>query len=592
MLEIESFLQSRYPDFMQRHRRAGRTVARFLGFLFYQSRFQQFGRDYPHLHGFDFVEQVLDYFDFSLRLDDRERARIPDSGRVVLIANHPIGSLDGLALLQLVRQVRPDVKVVANELLTAVEPLHPVLLPVHNMGGNTPRSNLRNIRDHLRAEGALIIFPAGEVSRFGARGVRDGEWHSGFVKIAASAQAPILPVHVAGRNSLFFYSLSFLARPLSTIWLVREMFKQSHNTVDARVGRPIPYEHYNSVDVGPAKLASMFRKHVYRLGKRGRPIFQSVETVAYPENRLLLRQELQTCERLGITPDGKQIYLCRMADSPCVMREIGRLREIAFRTVGEGSGLPRDIDRYDRRYLQLVLWDSEDLEIVGAYRIGEGRALLDQGGIEAFYTHSLFHYREGMTEVLQHGLELGRSFVQPRYQKRSSLDYLWSGIGAFVSRYPQYRFLFGPASISRHYGTEAMVRLSWYYARYYAPVQTMVTARQPMVISTEEAARIETEFCGDDRERDFRILKSWLSERGLPVPVLFKHYAAALEPGGVSFSAFSVDPAFGHCVDAFVLADLTQLKTKKRQRYLSTGELGNGSTEDRRANRLRDPMDI
>jgi len=142
--------------------------------LFYEQRFQQFGRDYPHLEGFDFVEEVLRYFDFSLRLRDSERKRIPASGRVVIAANHPIGSLDGLALLSLVRQVRPDVKVVANQLLTAIGPLHPVLLPVNNMDGNTARSNLKSIRAHLEQDGALIIFPAGEVSRFGPRGVRDG----------------------------------------------------------------------------------------------------------------------------------------------------------------------------------------------------------------------------------------------------------------------------------------------------------------------------------------------------------------------------------------------------------------------------------
>ena len=174
MLEIQAFVEGRYPDFVRRHRRVSRTLVRFLGFLFYESRFQQFARDYPHLEGFDFIEQTLRYFDFTLRLTDRERSRIPATGRVVIAANHPIGSLDGLALLQLVHQVRPDVKVEANEMLDAVAPLHPVLLPVNNMGGMTAKANLKNIRRHLEEDGALIIFPAGEVSRFGPKGVKDG----------------------------------------------------------------------------------------------------------------------------------------------------------------------------------------------------------------------------------------------------------------------------------------------------------------------------------------------------------------------------------------------------------------------------------
>jgi 1-acyl-sn-glycerol-3-phosphate acyltransferase len=247
MLNVQRTLETRYPDFFERHKRTARTLSRFLGFLFYESRFQNFAEEYPHLEGFDFIDQVLRYFDFDLRLTESERARIPASGRVVIAANHPIGSLDGLALLHLVRSVRPDVKVVANDLLTAIDPLHPVLLPVVNMGGGTgtARNALLAIREHLNAEGALIIFPAGEVSRLGPKGVKDCEWQSGFVKLASSTRSPILPVYVAGRNSLFFYSLSALAKPLSTIWLVREMFKQSHNTVDARIGRPVPFEVYS-----------------------------------------------------------------------------------------------------------------------------------------------------------------------------------------------------------------------------------------------------------------------------------------------------------------------------------------------------------
>ena len=296
MLEVREILEQRYPRFFEEHQRAAATLCRFLGLLFYEKRFQQFQAEHPHLTNFDFVDAVLRYFDFSLRLQERERSRIPDSGRVVIVANHPIGSLDGLALLNLVREVRPDVRVVANEVLAEIKPLRSLLLPVHNMGGNTPRENLRNIRGHLEDEGALIIFPAGEVSRLGPKGIKDGKWQSGFIKIARATGAPILPVYVAGRNSLFFYSISFLAKPLSTLWLVREMYKQSHRVIDARVGSPVPHSIYDGVSASPKRLAALFRKHVYRIAKNGRPIFQTEETVAHPENRLLLKRELESAE--------------------------------------------------------------------------------------------------------------------------------------------------------------------------------------------------------------------------------------------------------------------------------------------------------
>ena len=571
MLNVQRTLETRYPGFFERHRRTARTLSRFLGFLFYETRFQNFSKQYPHLEGFEFIDQVLRYFDFDLRLTESERARIPSTGSVVIAANHPIGSLDGLALLNLVRRVRPDVKVVANDFLTAIDPLHPVLLPVVNMraGNGSSRDALRAIKEHLQGEGALIIFPAGEVSRLGAKGVRDGEWHSGFVKLASSTQSPILPIYVAGRNSLFFYSLSALAKPLSTIWLVREMFKQSHNTVDTRIGRPIPYEVYSANGFSARQLARMFRKHVYRLGTRGRPIFRSVETVAPAENRVLLRQELAAAQRLGDTRDGKAIYLCRMESAPCVMREIGRLREMTFRTEGEGSGQPRDIDRFDRHYEQLVLWDDHDMEIVGAYRLADAGRVIAQHGVQGLYSHTLFDYGPAVLAKIAQGLELGRSFVQPRYQTRHSLDYLWFGIGAYIKANPHIRYLFGPASISRFYGTQSTARLVYYFGCHHSGADLDVTPRTPFVIPDEIDAILRAEFTGVDADEDFKSLRQSLAAAGLPLPTLYKHYSQATSPDGVAFTAFNVDREFGDCVDSFVIADLHKLMPRKRQRYLA-----------------------
>lgn len=571
MLNVHQALATRYPDFFARHWRAARTISRFLGFLFYESRFQSFANQYPHLEGFEFIDQVLRYFDFDLRLTESERARIPSNGRVVIAANHPIGSLDGLALLNLCRSVRPDVKVVANDLLTAIKPLHPVLLPVVNLGkrNSGARDSLRAMKQHLQSDGALIIFPAGEVSRLCAKGVRDCEWQSGFIKLARSTRSPILPVFVAGRNSLFFYSLSALAKPLSTIWLVREMFKQSHNTVDARIGRAVPYDVYSANGFSPEQLTRMFRKHVYRLGTRGRPIFRSVETVAPAENRVLLRQELAAARCLGKTRDGKVIYLCTMENAPCVMREIGRLRELTFRTVGEGCGQPRDIDRFDRYYDQLVLWDSEDMEVVGAYRLADARHVIRRHGVDGLYSSTLFTYGPQVLNKLQSGLEMGRSFVQPRYQNRHSLDYLWFGIGAYIKANPHIRYLFGPASISHYYGTESTARLVYFFACHYGDANLDVAPRHPFVIPDALNKDLQTEFSGTNAEDDMKSLRQSLAQAGLPLPILYKHYSQATTPDGVAFTAFNVDTDFGNCVDSFVIADLSKLTPRKRQRYLA-----------------------
>ena len=570
MLDFQHILEDYYPEFVRHRRRTANAIARLLNILFLQKRFKQFEHKYSGLEGFDFVSAALTFFDFSIRLPESQKARIPATGRLVIASNHPIGSLDGIALLDLVREVRTDVRVVANGMLMHLKPLHSVLLPVNNMSGSTTRRDLLAIRKHLESDGVLIIFPAGEVSRLGLKGVRDGLWNNGFVKLASATKAPILPIFMGGRNSAFFYGLSALVKPLSTAWLIREMFKQQHKTVDVHIGRPIPYSTYSANGFSTTTLTAMFKTHVYQLTSSTKPVFESVDSVAQPELRSALIEELAHCDHLGTTPDGKQIYLTTMAQSPCIMREIGVLREITFRLAGEGSGLARDIDQFDQDYYQLLLWDDAEREIVGAYRLGDASELIDKRGVNGLYTSSLFEFDAQMDRFFRQGLELGRSFVQPKYQSRYALDYLWSGIGAFVKQRPRIRYLFGSASISRFYKQASIERIAYYYGTHFSHIDVGVTPKTPLLIGDKEQTALASEFAGRDAEDDFKTLRDALAEEGRPVPVLYKHYARATRQDGVTFTAFNIDPSFNDCVDGFVIADLTKLKPKKKNRYLGT----------------------
>jgi len=568
MLNVENFIQDRYPSFWETKPRLARPLAKVLKLLFHENEFQQFAATYPHLKGFDFVEQTLAYFQFSYAVRDTERERIPSRGRVVIIANHPIGSLDGLALLKLIREVRPDVKVVANDILSTLEPLNKLLLPVDNMGGNTPRKNLEAIQKHLKDEGALIIFPAGEVSRFGAKGVRDGKWRNGFLRIATSCNAPILPIFVDARNSAFFYALSFLARPISTLWLVREMFKHAKNCVDIRIGDPISAQSYQGLSVSLPEKAQLFRRHIYRIGKGREGIFTTETAIAHPENRALLREHVHSCQRLGTTEDNKHIYLYHCEPDSIIMREIGRLREISFRAVGEGTGRRRDTDSYDLHYFHLILWDENALEIAGAYRLCDARRSLSDGAENQLYTSTLFQFKPDMQPYLERGLELGRSFVQPKYWGKRSLDYLWYGIGAFLRSHPQYRYLLGPVSISNSYPTKAMDMLIHFYSAHFPPKLPLATPNLPYIISPKRQEELSQMFPGHDYREEFTRLKGALSHMNLSVPTLYKQYPDICKEGGVQFAAFNVDPAFGDCVDGLILVDLDKLKAKKRKRYI------------------------
>jgi putative hemolysin len=567
MINVEHFIDARFPELYLRRPLFFKTLAAVLKQIFHESEFQQFEQQYPHLSGFDFVEQVLQYFDFSYSLVNTERERILLQGRLVVIANHPIGSLDGLALLKLVGEVRKDVKVVANEVLSSLKPLHALLLPVDNMGGKTARSNLKAIHEHLENEGVVIIFPAGEVSRFGGKGVRDGKWNSGFLKIASSTRSPILPIYVDGRNSILFYSLSFLAKPLSTLWLINEMFKQSSRTINVRIGTAIRYENYHPVGYDFKHRTDLFKRHVYRLQKRRNVIFSDLPAIAHPEDRKALRQEINACALLGKTHDGMQIRLYHYQTDSHVMREIGRLREISFRAVGEGSGHRRDVDRFDAHYEHIVLWDDAELEIVGSYRIASAAQVMQQHGITGLYSATLFDYHDAMAPVLEHGLELGRSFVQPRYWGKRSLDYLWFGIGAYLRQHPEIRYLFGPVSISADYDEAAKAALIHLYSHYFRSPVPLATAKT--CFNAVHANYVPPyDFSGDDYKADFLRLKEFLATKKLSVPMLYKQYIEVYEANGIQFADFNVDPDFSNCVDGLVIADLSRLKPKKRERYI------------------------
>ena len=578
MINIASEVENRFPGFTNKRPLLGKTLVSFLRYLCHEREFNQFAQQYPHLEGYDFIDQVFEYFDFTYRFKSNEIERIPSQGKVVIVANHPIGSLDGLVLLKMIGEVRPDVKAVANEILSAVSPLESLLLPVDNMAGRTAKGQLKAIRYHLDREGAVIIFPAGEVSRVCPKGIRDGRWNSGFLRIARGKRAPILPVYVDGRNSILFYSISLLAKPISTLWLIREMFKQAKNHVDISVGHMVYPEQYEGLGLKPDAVAKLFKKHTYRLRKRAKPMVgfsPEFDTVAHPENKQLLKREIQQCDRLGHTTDGKGIYLYKYHTNSVLIREIGRLRELTFRTVKEGTGRRRDTDNYDYYYDHLVLWDDSELEIVGAYRMARSKDVFDSYGKDnTLYTQTLFDYSEAFEAYFGQGLEMGRSFVQPKYWGKRSLDYLWQGIGVYLNRYPEIRYLFGPVSISHDYPDAAKALLIAFYRTYFGNDDKLADAKIPFKINDNQSMLGRVEFSGGNYKQEFMMLKKTLSEHKLAVPTLYKQYTELCKAEGVNFIDFHVDSDFSDCVDGLILVDLHTIKDTKRQRYLANNQAG------------------
>ncbi len=351
MIDVERSFYAAFPHLAAGKRRAlSRPVVALLRRIACESQINATLAALTTLRGLAFVEQALVNMRFSYRVAPTDRENIPSEGRVVIVANHPLGALDALALLNLVGAVRSDVRILANDVLMQLDPLSDLLIPCDVFSQYGARAGLREAYRALEQDQALIVFPAGEVSRIRPEGVRDGRWSDGFVRFARRTGAPVLPVHIDAQNSASFYGLSLVARPLATLMLPREMFAAHDQRISITIGAPIAPLALVRDTADVVQVAAAMRRHVYRLASRKPPLFATSTAIAHPESVAAVRRALASAKVLGQTNDGKQILLLDPAPGCVALREIGRLREVAFRRVGEGTGLKRDLDGFDYYY--------------------------------------------------------------------------------------------------------------------------------------------------------------------------------------------------------------------------------------------------
>jgi len=573
MVRVESMVQNSYPNLYNKIPSiALRPSIAFLKKLFHEKEVNTFLDKNERLIGLDFVEAILEYLDISYKLNHRELENIPTLGKVIIVANHPLGAADALALIKMVANARQDkkVKIVANQMLSHIPQLSSLLIPIDNIQGRLTRSSLQAIDQALENEEVVIFFPSGEVSRASLNGIKDKYWKSGFIKIAQRTSTPVLPIHINARNSSMFYTLSWIYKPLSSFLLGHELFSsRSAKPLEFSIGNIIPVSSFQNQSLKPKQYARLFRKHLYRMSKGKTTLLATEQSISHPVDRQLLRKELKEGERLGTTSDGKEIYLIDPETSTTVLKEIGRLREYTFRKVGEGTGTRRDVDKYDEYYLHLVLWDDDALEVVGAYRIGECSWILSWLGKEGLYMNELCHIDDSLDHKLEHAIELGRSFIQPKYWGSRALDYLWQGIGAYLAHNPHIKYMYGPVTISNSYPKTAKDILAYFYSTYFQAKNKSFKAQHPYIISKNTRAEFDKIFENQDYNEAFCTLKSYLKGLEVSVPTLFKQYGDLCNPGGVEFFDFGVDPDFNNAIDGYIMVDLDKLKEEKRRRYIS-----------------------
>lgn len=567
MLDLERRLEARFPHwFSGRRAPLARRLVRSLARFSRAEQIDAFLRRTTHLRGLAFVEAALDLLDARYLVDHVERERIPEQGRVVIVANHPMGGIDALALLACVGQVRRDVKILANDMLLALDGLADLLIPLRILGGKPTPESLRAVQAALERDEAVIVFPAGEVSRLTLRGIRDAQWRHSFVRFAQGANAPILPVRIEGRNSALFYGVSAMFKPLGTPLLPRELFARQGSRVVVRVGAPRALDEFiGGHDRRDACL--QVRRAVYAIGQRDERWTPRHAAIVHRPAAPRIRRDLDGLALLGETADGKRIHAGRLAADSDLLRELGRLRESTFRLVGEGTGKRLDIDAYDSWYDHIVLWDAHAGEIAGAYRAVPCARAIAEHGMAGLYTASLFEFDARLAPTFECGMELGRSFVAPQYWGTRSLDYLWFGIGAWLRAHPDIRYLFGPVSISAALPREARELMVGYYSRYFGNDDngSQALARSPNPFRYDTAP---PDFGALDAAGAMHLMRSRLDALGARIPTLYKQYVDLCEPGGASFLAFGVDPAFNDSIDGLIHVDLTRIKPKKYARYI------------------------
>ncbi len=525
--------------------------------------------------GPEFVDAILEGCGVDIEFDERELKNIPATGSFIAIANHPYGGIEGMVLLKILCMARPDSKIMANFLLKKIPNLSDYFVavnPFENIDHSSSISGLKNTLELLANGTPIGIFPAGEVSTFKVekQQVTDRMWHPVVGKIIAKAKVPVVPIYFHGNNGLLFNLLSMIHPALRTAKLPSELFNKQGHTIKLRIGKPI-----NVGDIpdysNAGKLLSFLRARTYALGtglEEEKKIFnprnlfkikKEPEDVAPEINSAILEKEVEPLrENYRIWAEKNyEVFIVPTSTIPNIIREIGRLREITFREVGEGTNKSVDLDEYDIYYHHLFIWDTEAKLIVGAYRIGLGDEIFYSQGKKGFYVAELFKIKEQFTPVLRKSLELGRSFIRKEYQQKPlPLFLLWKGILKYLIDNPRYRYLIGPVSISNSFSKFSKSLIVDYINRNHFDHE-MAQYVRPRKKFKVDFSSIDTDLLmsGEDSFKGLDNLISEVETRNMKVPVLLRQYIAL----NAKIICFNIDPKFADCLDGFLVLDLQKV---------------------------------
>lgn len=531
--------------------------------------------------GGSFSDRSLTELGITLQFDERKLAAVPATGPLIVVANHPFGGVEGLILAAVLNKIRPDVKLMANYMLAMIPDLRDAFIFVDPFGApEAARRNMQSIRQTInwvRQGHVLGVFPSGEVSHMTLRRRRvvDPAWSQTVARIVQNTAAPVLPIFFEGRNSSAFQLAGMVHPRLRTLMLPHEMLRRRGDTVRLQIGSVIAPDRLNAYNK-PDEMTAYLRARTYMLrevpaevvAKHGNPRpDQMVLVEPEPRERLVDEVAALPAEQRLVSSKDYDVYIGRASQLPYTLREIGRLRELTFRGVGEGTGKAADLDQFDEYYHHLFVWDREQMQIVGAYRVGHTDEILASHGKRGLYTSTLFHFKRELLEQISPALELGRSFVAPSYQRGyAPLLLLWKGIGAYLATKPRYRYLFGSVSISAEYSTMSRLLMMAFLAVHRSPLSMprMVRAKNPPreAPPADWQGRDFSAVVRDLNEVDAMVAEVEANTKAMPV--LLRQYMKL----NAKLLGFNVDPAFGDVLDGLMLVDVLEVGDSIMQRYM------------------------
>lgn len=538
---------------------------------------------HKHREGIDFLNGLLDEFGIKFEIPEEDLKRLPKDGPFITISNHPLGGVDGVLLLKLMAEQRPDFKIIANFLLHRIEPLAPYIMPVNPFEDRKDvRSSVAGFKQsltHLREGHPLGIFPAGEVSTYrDGKLIIDRPWEEAAMKLIKKAEVPVVPIYFHAKNSRLFYRLSKISDTLRTAKLPSELLTQNKRIIKVRIGRTISVEAQKEfTDLG--EFTEFLRKKTYvlsnayekesllkqlpttiRIPKAPKDIVTPIKSEDMEAEVVRLRED--NCRLLK--SKNYEVFLSPSYKIPNILKEIGRLREITFREVGEGTNQATDLDSFDEYYHHLFLWDDDTKCLAGAYRMGLGSRIFAKYGITGFYLHDLFRFEPELYKMMSESIEMGRAFIIKEYQQKPMpLFLLWKGIVHTTLRYPEHKYLIGGVSISNQFSNfSKSLMIEFMKSNYYDPyVAQYIKPKKEFKVKLKDA---DKDFIFDETEADLNKFDKIIDEvepGDLRLPVLIKKYIKQ----NAKVVAFNVDPLFNNSVDGLMyirIADLPESTVK------------------------------